>query len=77
MKSISKCIYELKGLEILLARDNNIEEIDATENGLASLPNLAVLDLANNNIGHVPPILGNLKHIKYVVNCKKIIIYLL
>lgn len=58
---IPSCVYEIAGLEILLARDNKIEKIDATENGLAALTRLATLDLANNNIDQVPPVLGNLK----------------
>ena len=62
-KEIPNCIYELRGLEILLARDNKIEEIDATQSGLGALKRLATLDLANNNIKSVPPILGNLKNI--------------
>lgn len=56
-------VYKLMGLEILLARDNQIEKIDASETGLGALPRLATLDLANNNIDHVPPTLGNLKKI--------------
>lgn len=58
---IPECIYKLSNLEILFVRDNQLEEINASENGLAALPHLAKLDLSNNNIEHVPPILGNLK----------------
>lgn len=63
-KKIPQSVYRMVGLEIILARDNQIEEIDATTNGLGLLPRLATLDLANNNLEHVPPILGNLKQIK-------------
>lgn len=62
-----KCVYELKGLEILLAGDNRIKVIDATPCGLGALKRLATLDLRNNDIDQVPPILGNLKNITYVV----------
>lgn len=60
---LPSCVYELVSLEILLARDNKIEQIHATESGLAALPRLATLDLANNNIEQVPPILGKLTKI--------------
>ncbi|XP_053666913.1 leucine-rich repeat-containing protein 40 [Anopheles marshallii] len=63
LKRIPDCVYELRGLEIFLANGNQIEEIDASENGLGALKRLATLDLANNNIKHVPPILGTLKNI--------------
>jgi Leucine-rich repeat (LRR) protein len=49
----------MPGLEILLARDNKIKEIDSA--GLGSIPRLATLDLANNDIGSVPPHLGLLR----------------
>lgn len=61
---LPKCVYELVGLEILLARDNQIEVIDASPEGLAAMPRLATLDLSNNNIAQVPPELGNIKTIK-------------
>lgn len=61
------CVYELQGLEILLACDNRIKVIDATNSGLGALKRLATLDLRNNNIEQVPPILGNLKNITYVL----------
>lgn len=60
---LPSCIFELKGLEILLARDNRIKGIDATINGLGALQRLATLDLRNNDIEQVPPILGNLTNI--------------
>lgn len=57
------CIYELNGLEVLLAKDNQIDKIDATSNGLGGLKRLSTLDLANNSIDYVPPILGNLTNL--------------
>uniref|UniRef100_A0A2M3Z5X9 Putative leucine-rich repeat protein n=1 Tax=Anopheles braziliensis TaxID=58242 RepID=A0A2M3Z5X9_9DIPT len=63
LRCLSPCVYELKGLEILLASGNRIEEIDASDTGLGALKRLATLDLANNNIKHVPPVLGMLKNI--------------
>lgn len=61
--NIPSCVFELKGLEILLARDNRIEEIDASCNGLGAMKRLSTLDLANNNLSQVPAILGNLTNI--------------
>lgn len=55
-----KCIFELIHLEILLACDNKVEEIDAGPDGLGALKRLATLDLSNNNLKAVPPILGNM-----------------
>lgn len=54
-----KCIFELIHLEIVLACSNKIEEIDATEAGFGALKRLATLDLSNNNLKSVPPLLGN------------------
>lgn len=62
-QAFPKCIYDLIHLEIILACDNKIEEIDASENGLARLNRLATLDLSNNNLKSVPPILGNMTQI--------------
>lgn len=57
------CVYELDGLEVLLAPNNRIKGVDATDAGLARLKRLATLDLRNNNIEQVPPILGKLHNI--------------
>lgn len=54
-----KCIYELIHLEIILACDNKVEEIDGAETGFGALKRLATLDLSNNNLKSVPPLLGN------------------
>ncbi|XP_012257717.2 leucine-rich repeat-containing protein 40-like [Athalia rosae] len=64
---IPECIYDLPGLEILTVNNNQIEKIDATL--LSKLPRLANLDLSNNNIGYVPPELGNLKKLTYLALC--------
>lgn len=63
LTTFPKCIYELLHLEIILACDNKIEELDATENGLGGLKRLATLDLSNNNLKSVPPVLGNMTQI--------------
>lgn len=55
-------MFEMQGLEILLASDNQIQEINV-EN-LKNLTRLAVLDLSNNNISQVPPELGNVKQLR-------------
>ena len=62
-QTFPKCIYELVHLEIILACDNKIEEIDASDDGLAKLKRLATLDLSNNNLKSVPPALGNMTQI--------------
>lgn len=54
------CVYKLVNLEIVIACDNKIHEIDVSEDGLAALKRLAILDLSNNNLSHVPPTLGNM-----------------
>ncbi|XP_046614676.1 leucine-rich repeat-containing protein 40-like isoform X1 [Neodiprion virginianus] len=69
---IPECIYDVPGLEILIANNNKIEKIDVMH--LSKLKRLANLDLSNNNIGNVPPELGNLKQLKYLAlsgNCFK------
>ncbi|CAL7952317.1 unnamed protein product [Xylocopa violacea] len=55
-------VYDVDSLEILIANNNLITNIDATS--LQKLQKLAILNLANNNIGHVPPELGNLKNLR-------------
>lgn len=52
------------GLEILLLNDNSIEEINVE--GLKNLKRLAVLNLCNNNIHHVPPEIGNMIQLRCV-----------
>ncbi|CAN8003981.1 unnamed protein product [Ixodes hexagonus] len=49
-------------LEILFASDNKIELVDMTH--LQKLKQIAVLDLRNNSISHVPPELGNMKQLR-------------
>lgn len=52
----------MPGLEIVNARDNKVTVVDAVL--LATLPRLAVLDLANNDINQVPPELGLLSGLR-------------
>lgn len=47
-----------------MLRDNKIEHIVATEDGIKKLKRLAKLDLTNNNISSLPPELGILRNIK-------------
>lgn len=60
---LPRCIFDLENLESLTANDNQIRQIDATENGLGCLYRLSQLDLSNNNIEFVPPVLGNIINI--------------
>lgn len=55
-------MYNVTSLEICIANDNLISEIDVSS--LQKLKKLAVLNFANNNIGYVPPELGNLKNLR-------------
>lgn len=60
--TIPQCVFEMQGLEILLLGDNQITDICI--DGLSRLKRLAILDLSNNNIGQVPPELGNMKQLR-------------
>ncbi|GFG36680.1 hypothetical protein Cfor_11016 [Coptotermes formosanus] len=62
---LPECVYKLPGLEILIAHDNCLTQIDVA--GLSQLRRLATLDLTNNNISHVPPELGNMTQLRVVV----------
>ncbi|CAK9797133.1 Leucine-rich repeat-containing protein 40 [Anthophora plagiata] len=71
-KEIPESVSDISSLAILIANDNSITDIDVTS--LKKLQKLATLNLANNNIGFVPPELGNLKNIKNLYlsgNCFK------
>ncbi|XP_016969731.2 leucine-rich repeat-containing protein 40 isoform X4 [Drosophila rhopaloa] len=61
---IPNCVYELQGLEILIASENHIKMLNVS--GLQSMPRLSTLDLRNNDIDAVPPILGNLTNITHL-----------
>ncbi|EDV37762.1 uncharacterized protein Dana_GF13614 [Drosophila ananassae] len=61
---LPRCIYELESLETLLAHDNQIKSIDASDMGLGGMKELHSLNLKNNDLQTVPPILGNLKNLK-------------
>lgn len=59
---LPEAIYNVVSLESLMANDNLIEKIDVSS--LKKLKKLAILNLTNNNIAHVPPELGNLKNLR-------------
>lgn len=59
---LPEAIYDVVSLESLIASDNLIVKIDVPL--LGKLKRLAVLNLTNNNISHVPPELGNLKNLR-------------
>ncbi|XP_026287619.1 leucine-rich repeat-containing protein 40 [Frankliniella occidentalis] len=59
---LPRVLGSMPGLEIINARDNKVSVIDALL--LATVPRLAVLDLANNDINQVPPELGLLSGLR-------------
>lgn len=61
LEFLPKALSELQGLEILIANDNRIKKLNVA--GLESMPRLSTLDLRNNDIDSIPPILGNLTNI--------------
>ncbi|XP_023036309.2 leucine-rich repeat-containing protein 40 isoform X2 [Drosophila willistoni] len=61
---IPSCLYELQRLEILVASENHIKELNVS--GLKAMSCLATLDLRNNDIEFIPPILGNLTNITHL-----------
>eukprot|EP00099_Drosophila_melanogaster_P002061 NP_001097774.1 flyers-cup, isoform E [Drosophila melanogaster] len=61
---IPNCVYELQGLEILIASENHIKMLNVS--GLQNMRRLSTLDLRNNDIETVPPILGNLTNITHL-----------
>ncbi|KAH8295424.1 hypothetical protein KR018_011005, partial [Drosophila ironensis] len=61
---IPNSVYELQGLEILIASENHIKLLNVS--GLQCMPRLTTLDLRNNDIDNVPPILGNLTNITHL-----------
>ena len=63
---IPPVIYKLSSLETLLISDNQVSELNAA--GLQGLTKLASLDLQNNNLGSIPPELGNCTSLRYVNN---------
>lgn len=56
------CIFGMLGLEILFLNDNSLDAINIE--GLKKLNRLATLNLSNNNIGFVPPEIGNMTHLR-------------
>ncbi|KAJ8674117.1 hypothetical protein QAD02_005379 [Eretmocerus hayati] len=61
-EEMPECVYKVVSLEILVANDNKMTSIDVP--ALSQLQQLANLDLSNNNIGFVPPELGNLVNLR-------------
>ncbi len=61
-QSIPECIYDLPALEIIIGTNNKVNLIEADK--LNRLSRLAVLDLSNNNISHLPPELGLMSQLK-------------
>ncbi|KAH8280995.1 hypothetical protein KR054_006480 [Drosophila jambulina] len=57
-------VFDLQGLEILIASENHIKMLNVS--GLKSMPRLSTLDLRNNDIDSIPPILGNLTNITHL-----------
>jgi len=55
-------LYKCPKLETILIANNQVKQIEVEQ--LAQLERLAVLDLQNNAIDHVPPQLGNLSQIR-------------
>lgn len=64
-EELPACLYELPLVEIIIAANNKINCVDVK--GLEKLTMLAVLDLRNNSISHIPPELGLLTQLRYVV----------
>lgn len=63
--SLPSVIYQFQRLEILVANDNRISDIDAES--LCGMPMIATLALQNNNISSIPPQLGNCTQLRSVV----------
>ncbi|XP_033155075.1 leucine-rich repeat-containing protein 40 [Drosophila mauritiana] len=63
-RQLPRCIYELERLESLSAHDNQIRAIDASESGLGGMRELKILNLGNNDIEIVPPILGKMQNLR-------------
>lgn len=57
-------VYDCVSLVNIFANDNQITTIDV--GGLLNLKQLSCLDLSNNDIGRVPPELGNMEWLRLV-----------
>lgn len=70
--SLPSVVYQLTTLEVLIASNNKITDLDAKQ--MIGLVSLAVLDLANNDISALPPELGkmNLRSLKVEGNRFKV-----
>lgn len=60
--NLPSVLYSLKTLEIILASGNQIQLIEV--DSLLPMSSLSTLDLQNNNIGQVPPQLGNVTQLR-------------
>ncbi|XP_018022150.1 leucine-rich repeat-containing protein 40 [Hyalella azteca] len=60
--SLPECLRGSQSLEILFAGDNRITEVDVSL--VASWPRIATFHINNNNIGYLPPTLGNVTQIR-------------
>ncbi|RXG51934.1 Leucine-rich repeat-containing protein 40 [Armadillidium vulgare] len=61
---IPDVVYKITNLEILFASDNKITKIEAEK--MLTLERLATLDLRNNDIDYVPPLLGKMTQLRSI-----------
>ncbi len=64
LSSLSYRIGELKNLEVLVLRDNDLEELPFQ---IFSLPNLKILDVSNNRLTELRYQIGQLKNLKILI----------
>ncbi|KAK6633229.1 hypothetical protein RUM44_003830 [Polyplax serrata] len=62
IQEIPESVYQLLAVEILNFSDNKITSLDAEK--MLQLKFLANLDLTNNNLTNVPPLIGNMKQLR-------------
>ena len=64
LTALPMVLYSVPSLQNILAGDNKIECINVE--GLMNLTNLTCLDLHNNSIQQVPPLLGRMEWLRYM-----------